>query len=351
MSMAGIEQNPSESQNMQERITLGNISFGLYLPERAITNEEMASWNLTTNTGRLITARTILFATGVEKRRVADEEETPFFMGLNAAQQALNGKKPDAVIVSTSFPVGLNVSQRISDELGFSPDFHLDVHAACSGFTRSLAYLKEREQEFNGKRILLVATEKYSPFLHDLKTEGRNSDPSLAQTLFSDGAFAIFFEFGKDIQILSAVNHRFPEEFSNLIKMPVDQDLMAPPFINEPIPVSRKFEQQGREVVALIRDNIKPLIEDAMRQANLKTSDIKMVFPHQGSRLTTKTVAETMNEYPVYEDYSEGNFSSGSIPKALMKAIKQGEIKRGDNLVLAGFGAGMFASVVVVRLG
>ena len=330
------------------------FSFGLYLPKHVLTNEEIASWDLRkTPDSSPLPARAILSVTGVEKRYAANEKETPLSMGLNAAQQALNGKKPDVVIVSTSFPQGFNFSQKISEEMGLTPDSHLDVHAACSGFTRSLSYLKENEQEFNGKRILLVATEKYSPFLHDLKKEGRNSDPSLAQTLFSDGAFAIYFELENDLQILSSVNHRFPKEVSKCIQMPVEQKLMVPPFINEsiPYPDSGKFEQNGSEVVTQVRNNICQLVEKTMQDANLKPSDIQMVFPHQGSRPTTETVEKALDGYLVYKDYREGNFSSGSIPKALMKAVNQGEIKRGDNLVLAGFGAGMFASIAIVRLG
>jgi 3-oxoacyl-[acyl-carrier-protein] synthase-3 len=128
---------------------------------------------------------------------------------------------------------------------------------------------------------------------------------------------------------------------------------MILPFINEPIPYpeSGKFEQNGGEVVKIISNNIRPLIEQAITQAKLKPSDIKIVFPHQGSRPTTEAVEKAISEYRVCKDFEEGNFSSASIPKALMKAINQGEIKRGDNLVLAGFGAGMFASIAVVKLG
>lgn len=335
-----------------------SVVFGLYLPTKILTNQEIESWNLRkTPDGNPLSARAILTTTGVEKRYVADERETAFLMGINAAQQALNGKMPDAVIVSTSFPAGFNLSKRISEELGVTPDFHLDVHAACSGFTLSLAYIKEHEQEFLGRKILLVATERYSPFLHDLKTEGRNSDLSLAQTLFSDGAYAIVFEYGRDLQVLSALNLRFPKEVEPYIQMPVKQKLMSLPFIEEfvPYPESGKFEQNGRRVLNTVSRSIWSLIDEAVRKANLTPSDIKRIFPHQGSKPMTQAIINgKMDGYAdgvIYEDYQEGNFSSGSIPKALMRAVNQGELKRGDNLVLAGFGAGMFASIVVVRFG
>lgn len=357
MSVAEFPQR-SESISSPETPKKPSVVFGIYLPTRRVTNVDIASWNLRKNSdSEPLSARAILSATGVEQRYVADPTETPLAMGLSAAQQALNGKKADVVIVSTSFPQGFNISQRISKRLLLTPESHLDVHAACSGFTRSLAYLKENEQRFNGKRILLVTTEKYSPFLHDLKTEGRNSDLSLAQTLFSDGAYAVFFEFGKDMEILSAVNQRFPEGVSGFIKMPVDPRLMVLPYINEPVPYpeSHKFEQDGKEVLSTVSANIWSLINEAVQKANLAPSDIVRVLPHQGSKPMTQAIIRgKMDGYAdgvVYEDYQEGNFSSASIPKALNAAVKKGEIKKGNIVVLAGFGAGMFASIVVVRFG
>lgn len=336
-----------------------NLVFGVYLPETILTNLELESWNIRSKErAKPKTARSFLEVTGIETRRVANDKETPLAMGLSAAKQALNGKRPDAVIVSTSFPVGFNVSQAISEELGLSPRLNMDVHAACSGFTRSLFFLKEKEEEYdlNGKRVIIVATEKYSSHVHNLRTEGVGADPSLAQTLFSDGAYAMTFEYGRDLQVLSALNHRFPKEVKSYIQMPVDAKLMIHPFIEEfvPYPKSGRFEQNGKMVLDTVSGSIWSLIDEAVQKANLTPSDIKRVFPHQGSKPMTQAIINgTMDGYAdgiVYEDFEEGNFSSASIPKALMKAVNQGEIKRGDILVLAGFGAGMFASITVVRL-
>lgn len=329
------------------------IHSGSYLPKKILTNQEIESWNLRKNEkGKPLSAHAIIETTGVEERHFANSTETPLYMGLQAAQQALNGEKAEIIIVSTSFPQGFNVSKRISEELGYLPSCNLDVHAACSGFTRSLAYLKKNEKQFAGQRVLLISTEKYSPFLHDLKTEGRLSDPTLAQTLFTDEAHAISFKLEKDIEILSALNYKFPQEVSNLIKMPVDPKLMVSPFIYEPVPYSEseKFEQSGHEVIVQIKNNIGKLIIDVMEQAKLKASEIQKIFPHQGSRPMTEAVAGVLSEYSIYKDYKQGNASSGSIPRALIKAINQGEINRNDKLILAGFGAGLFASIVVVRI-
>lgn len=330
-----------------------SVVFGTYFPKTILTNQEIESWRVSTPNGHILTADNIQKKTGVTRRYVANPTETPLSMGLNAAAQALNGKKADAVIVSTSFPTGINLSSRLQKEFGISGS-NLDVHAACSGFTLSLAHIKQREQEFLGKKILLVSTEKYSPHLHSLRSAKVNTDPSLAQTIFSDGAIAMVFEYGRDLQIISALNHRFPKEVQSYIQMPVDKKLMIPPFIEEfvPYPESGKFEQDGVKVYRLICENAPQLIEKAIGKANLDSSQtIRMVIPHQGSGHMVDGISQRLNGYSVYNDFEEGNFSSASIPKALNAAIRKGEIKKGNIVVLAGFGAGIFASIVIVRLG
>jgi len=332
-----------------EKPTRPAISFGSYLPKQILTDQEIQSWGIT------------LKDTGIEKRYVANEEETPLFMGVSASKHTLGiTEKPiDAVLVSTSFPQGINLSQKISEQLKLSPQLNMDIHAACSGFGRTFSFLKEQEEKYNlnGKRILIVATEKYSPYFHDLKTEGEKADPSLAQTLFSDGAYTMIFEYGRNLQILSTFNFRFPQEFDSYIQMPVERKLMIDPFIEEYVPesLSGKFEQNGRGVLGTISRNFWPLITEAVQNAGLTSLDIKKIFPHQGSGpMITAIIDKKPKNYPdgiVYEDYFEGNFSSGSIPKALQKALRNDEIKKGDNIVLAGFGAGIFASIAVVKLG
>lgn len=341
-----------------ETLRKPNLSFGSYLPKFILTNKKIEAWGLETVKGESMDNKFLIQKTGIQERYVADEKETPLSMGTSAAKDALRSleKEVDIVMVTTSFPQGINLSDKISQALGLSPALIKDVHAACSGFSRTLSFLKEKGEEYdlNGKRILIVATEKYSPYLHDLKTEGAETNPSLAQTIFSDGAYAITFEYGRDLQILSALNHRFPKEIEPYIRMPVDKNLMIAPFIEEFVPYSEQFEQYGRGVLGAVARNIWSLIDETVKKADLAPLDIKKIFPHQGSGpMINAIIRGKPDVYPhgiVYEDYYEGNFSSGSIPKAMQKALINGEIRKGDNLVLAGFGAGMFASIAIVRV-
>lgn len=213
--------------------------------------------------------------------------------------------------------------------------------------------MKEHEIKFNNKRVLLVATEKYSHTLADLSKGGLAIDPSMSQTIFSDGAAAIVFTYGKDIKVLEYGSEKLPKESDNYIRMPIDKDLMIPPFHEEPIPnsTSGMLQQDGPKVFEELKLRIPSLNTKVMQKARLLPSDIKLAILHQASGRVVKWLAQTMPDYRFFNDLEDGNFSSGSIPKALMRAIRERKIQRGDKILLSGFGAGLFASSAIVELG
>ncbi len=273
-------------------------------------------------------------------------------MGVKAARAVENLENVDAIIVSASYPVGKNVSREIGRHLPVRPKFHLDIHAACSGFVRGLVYMKEHEEEFDNKRVLFVATEKYSHTLADLREGGINNDPSMAQTIFSDGAVAVVFTYGKDIAIIGYGSKKLPKETDNYIRMPIDNALMTPPFLEEPVPTStNKFQQDGPRVYEAILLSVPELNRKLIQETGLKAPDIKLAIPHQASGRMISALASRMSDLNVFRDLDDGNFSSASIPKAMIRAIKEGEIQRGNKILLSGFGAGLYASSAIVELG
>ena len=89
---------------------------------------------------------------------------------------------------------------------------------------------------------------------------------------------------------------------------------------------------------------------NSIKGAKLEPRQIKMVIPHQASRHMIDALAKRLPALDFYRDLEDGNWSSASIPKAMARALDEGAIGTGDKLVLAGFGAGLFASVAVVQL-
>lgn len=196
------------------------LEIGTYFPERVLTNEDIASWNVRLG-GKLLTAQSIFEKVGVKRRFIAGEDETALFMGVKAVKSLPNFlESPDMVYFSTSYPDGVNNAEVLIRHFGYTADGFENVHAACSGSTFSLSHIFKNKERFLGKRILLVASEKYSPALVDLRSD--DTDLSLAQTIFSDGAVAMSFTEGQDLKILNALNYSFPKEESACLRMPVN---------------------------------------------------------------------------------------------------------------------------------
>ena len=267
--MPYVERQLSEQPRQPERVRLPNLSFGIYLPKEFITNQQIEQWGIKTQSGKLLTASDIQKKIGIERRFIAGPNESVIDMGIRAALAAGNLEDIYAVFASTSYPIGKNVSREIGRHLQIEPKFHLDIHAACSGFVRGLAYMHEREEEFQGKKVLFVASEKYSHTLADLrKPEGIITDSSMAQVIFSDGATAMVFTYGKDIRVLAHKSKKLPKESENYIRMPIDRLLMTSPFLEESVPCSTNglLQQDGPKVFETVLSNVPDLNREVIEE-------------------------------------------------------------------------------------
>lgn len=323
------------------------IEIQVFSPVQVLTNQEIASWGVMSG-GKPLTEQSIVEKTGTNRRFIADE--TVLEMGLKAAQLLPLSPPPDMVIFSTSYPDGANNAFELVSQLNLLTDGCMNVHAACAGFTFSLNYIFENENRFSRKRILLIASEKYSPTLVDLRSD--HDDSSLSQTIFSDGAVAMSFTEGEDMKILNSSNYSFPKERSACLRMPVEYGLVRHPVLTVDIPASENghFWMDGKAVYEGIRETVPGLITTAIERAGLEMQQIKMVIPHQASRHMIDALAKRLPTLDFYRDLKDGNWSSASIPKAMARALGEGAVGKGDKLVLAGFGAGLFASIAVVQL-
>lgn len=335
-----------------------DILFGSYLPPRVVSNKEIASWNITTASGRLLTADDILQKVGVETRRVAGESETVLSMGIDAAAPIVERVgRIDGVIFSSSYPTGIHNATALTDEYDDLPEASdaVDIHAACSGAAVGLTVLKSDEVHFVGKRVLLVASEKYSPTLPDLR---REEDPSLSQTIFSDGAYALSFVYGKDLTVLGYKRYNrssFPQGSEETIRMPIDERLIRDPAFLAPVPQSTngKFFMDGQKVYRIMQQIHPQQVMETIESVGLSPDNIALVIPHQASLPMLNAIAKGLPSLrdKLFFDLEEGNFSSASILKAFQRAYEGGRIKPGDIVVFDGFGAGLYASIVVAKLG
>lgn len=332
------------------------IESGIYNPINYITNDEIEGWGIETRTG-LLTAQAVHDKLGISRRFVASDFETTSFMAAEASKKALNGRKDiDAVFVTSSHPMGFNLAIQLAQDMELNPEYVLEVGGARSGFAYLLTHIKKFEKYFKGKNMLIASSEDYHPFLVDLQNNPKiEKDPSLAKTIFSSGARALLLKYGKGLEVLSYHNRQLYPRESQSLRMEVNDRLIRGPYLKVPIPRSEsgKFEQDGKGVLKAIARVVPNATRLAVAKAGLRPTDIKLLLPHQPSKPGLDILEEHLPEYQgkIYRNTGDGNFSSASIPKALIEAMALGLVQDGDIVVFQGFGAGFMASVVVVRIG
>jgi 3-oxoacyl-[acyl-carrier-protein] synthase-3 len=340
----------------------GEIMFEVILPpgrERVIDNNQVANWKLTAPDGKPLNADEVFRRTGIDRRYVAYDLD-PLFMAKIAILHMFPRMREvpppvDLTIASTSYPLGTNISAELNKEMGIDAD-NFDIYAACSGAGRGFDYVREYARE--GQGILIVASEMHSSKVWNLREEGGvQGDPGLSQLLLSDGAVAMYFVYGKDLTILTSTTKDLghPE----LITGPYDSALLTGRYIEEPagtkVMISRRMQQQGKEMFMLVRTAIPDLIEKTVIGAGLKPSDIALVITHQPSIHLLRTMQKHLAQKgfdpeKFMYDMEDGNFSSASVLKALYRAMLEGRAKKGDKIVVATVGAGVTASVVIFDL-
>lgn len=340
----------SERSPSAEAQRPADLSFGVYIPQHILTNERFERARIQTSSGNILTAEDIASRTGVLERRIEQYKTAEDMAEL--ATRFLRMRQPgpvDAIYFSTSYPTGIDSATEINRRLHLGATETHNFHTACSGFAEIMAHIYDHRDQLDGKTVLAETAELYSPTVEDLLENGGEFDPSFAQTIFGDGAYVTRIVVNRNMTPRAVVRHTFSEEVIDFIKMPIDPSKVHGNATVVPVPYAPKFRQNGRGVYEAIRNGVPPLVYQAIEEAGLTPSDIAYVFPHQGSRHIVTALQKQMKDLSVFEDYEKGNLSSASIPKSLERAIKEDKLHRGDKAVLAGFGAGGIAVVVVVE--
>lgn len=353
-----------------EQVALGGIHISLYFPPNVLTNREIATWNASTKSGKPLTAGRIAQLTGIERRAIADPMDTVQTLGEQAALPIVDEFGNDITTVSflTSYPSlaarmgsGHNHAGTLAENFGLPniltdittegyPEAH-DRYKACSSFAD---FMISQQARIPG-HVLVVASEIYSPTLPDLSRG--EADPSLSQTIFGDGAAAMSYRQG-DIEFLRGEVHGFTIDSRQAIQMPIDYSAMQEPYDALDIPTPEqhgqptgKFYMDGGLVYKQMVPKLQTMITDFVNKLDVDQDELKVV-PHQASQKMLEGVRDQLPEWlreKFYINVADGNYSSASIIKALAELIRNREIRLGDTVVFAGFGAGLYAALSAVR--
>lgn len=300
---------------------------GSYLPEKILTNADLA--NMVDTSDEWITQRT-----GIKQRCIVAKNENVVTMGTKAARIALEtaGLQPsdiNMIIVATCtaeqvFP---STACSLQAELGIHNCPAFDIQAACSGFIYALSVATQFIATGQVKRVLIVGTEAMSKVLD---WEDRSSC-----ILFGDGAGAIILEESDSPGVISThlnADGNFKEVLS----------LQSGSFIH----------MQGNTVFRLAVKWLSEIAKQALTANNMQASDVDWVVPHQANiriiQSTVKSLGIPLERVITTVD-KHANTSAASIPLALDVAIRDGRIKRGQNLLFEAFGGGLTWGSALVR--
>ena len=316
------------------------LGCGSYLPERILTNAELAS--------RIDTSdEWIVQRTGIRERHVAAEGEFTSHLAIKAARAALHHARLDAqaidlIVLATSTPDNTfpATAVAVQEGLGINHGAAFDLQAVCSGFVFALATADNFLRTGTYKRALVIGAETFSRIL-DWNDRG-------TCVLFGDGAGAVVLEAqtepGKSSDRGVLTTH-LRSDGRHKSKLYVD----GGPSSTQTVGLLR---MEGREVFKHAVGMITDVIVDAFNATGLTADDIDWFIPHQANKRIIDASANKLHIAPqkvVLTVDLHGNTSAASIPLALAVAVKDGRVKKGDLLLLEAMGGGFTWGSALVR--
>lgn len=317
---------------------------GSYLPETILTNEDLAK--------RVDTSDEWIFSrTGIRERRIAAEGEFTSHMASAAARKALEQAGLDAadvqlIIVATITPDTLTPATAcyVQRQLGASKAVAFDISAACSGFLYAMKISKRLIADGAFENALIIGAEKLSAFV--------NWEDRTTCVLFGDGAGAAVLRRAQpgEGEIL-ATEMGTDGNLTHLLNIPGGGSACPITESNVGNHLST-LAMQGKEVFKHAVNRMKEAAETVIARANLQPEDIACVIPHQANLRIIDAIAERLAvpEGRVFVNLDKyGNTSAAAVAIALDEANRSGAFKRGDNIVLVVFGAGLTWAAAAVR--
>jgi 3-oxoacyl-[acyl-carrier-protein] synthase-3 len=318
------------------------IGTGAALPERAVSNEELA---------RQLAARGvetsddwIVARTGIRQRFIADASLTTTELGTRAARAALQAAKLepaalDLIVLATSTPDQIFPSTAclVQAELGAAGAAAFDVQAVCSGFVYGLAVADAMIRTGIYRRALVIGAEIFSRILDW-------SDRTTC-VLFGDGAGAAVLEAAGQPGILAARLHADGSQSRILCTAGrvAQGAVQGDPFLR----------MDGQAVFKLAVNVLDASAREVLADAQMGVEAIDWLIPHQANvrilSATARKLGLPQSKVIVTVD-QHGNTSAASVPLALDLAVRDGRVRPGQNVLLQGVGGGFTWGSVLLRL-
>jgi 3-oxoacyl-[acyl-carrier-protein] synthase-3 len=314
---------------------------GGYLPERSVTNDELAAWKGLDTSDIWIRERT-----GIRCRHIAADGETASDLGFRAALAALAQAgaavdEVDAILVATSTPDSAfpSTAARIQGKLGVTRGFAFDLAAACTGFVYALGVADALVRAGQARGVLVIGTEVYSRIL-DWTDRG-------TCVLFGDGAGAVFLrgvpagEAGGR-GLLSTHMHS-DGRFGDILAVDGGAGSTGGTGV---------VRMAGREVFKHAVTKLAAAVDEALAANSLGHADVAWLVPHQANLRIIEAMGKKLHlplDRVVVTVDRHANTSAASIPLALAEATRDGRIRRGELVVMEAIGGGLTWGATLAR--
>ena len=320
---------------MNSRIT----GTGSYLPEKVLTNHDLEKMVDTSHDW-------IVERTGIEKRHIAEKDQTTCDLAEIAASRAMEmaGKSAadiDLIVFATTTPdlIFPSTACLLQKRLGIRGCAAFDIQAVCTGFVYALGVADKFIKSGTHKCALVIGAETLSNII-DWTDRG-------TCILFADGAGAVVLEATEEEGILSTHLHA-DGQYENLL------NTNAGISKNKAIMDSGGafVQMKGNEVFRMAVNTLGRIVDETLAFNNMKKSDVDWLVPHQANIRIIKATAKKLKmsmDHVVVTVNEHGNTSAASVPLALDTAVRDGRIKRGEVILLEAFGGGFTWGSALIR--
>jgi len=323
-------------------VTIRSVVSGIgsYLPERVLTNAELAKRVETTD-------EWIVQRTGIHQRHIAADNQKTSDLGTIAAERALANAQLtiadiDMIVLATSTPDETfpATAVTIQKNLGMRHGSAFDLQAVCSGFVYALATADGMIQSRLVRNILVIGAETFSRIV--------DWNDRTTCVLFGDGAGAVVVAAEEGQGALTdrgILRSRLRSDGTYREFLYVDGGPSSGPLVGH-------VQMEGREVFKHAVGMIAEVVEDAFKATGLGADDISWFVPHQANARIIEASARKLGigmEKVVLTVGQHGNTSAASIPLALATGVADGRIKKGDVVLLEAMGAGFTWGSVLLR--
>ena len=378
------------------------IGTGSYAPDNIISNDDIAK--LVDTSDEWISSRT-----GIKERRISTKDTTTD-MAYEAARAAIknacvNPEDIDLIICATITPDYFmpSVACMVQGRLKVDGAAAFDLNAACTGFVYALVTASQFIQTGMYNKALVIGVDAISKILdwEDRSTcvlfgdgagaavlsasEDQDNKGIITSILSSDGskhsilqceALPISNPYSENQDSVKK-KHLHTEElrsshsganslFFQGFEMPLSGIMLDivkdKSFTQEPeaqsledIDINKKssvIRMEGQEVFKYAVRNVSELIKEVLYKADMRGEDISCIISHQANSRIIEAVAKNCN-IPSSKFFMNldryGNTSSASIGIALDEVSRAGTLRKGDKVILVGFGGGMTSGAVVLE--